>query len=70
MLIGRNVMMIMYDKKISQKELAHAIGVSEMMVSKIVNGHKNPSVEKLVKIASVLGCTVDELLQDEKEVVS
>ena len=63
MSIGRNIMLIAYDKKIKQKDIANAVGISEMMMSKIVNGQKNPSVEKLVLIAAFLDVSVDELVK-------
>ncbi|MBR6744347.1 MAG: helix-turn-helix transcriptional regulator [Clostridia bacterium] len=53
-----------YDKNISLKELAEAAGVSGAMMTKIVKGEKNPSVEKFARIAAKLGVTMDELAKD------
>lgn len=55
---------------LSQDELAKKIGVSQSSVAKWENCDNNPRCNLLPKIASILGCSVDELLQDEKEVVS
>lgn len=63
MSIGRNIMILSFDKHITQKELADAAGVTESMISKIINAGKVPSVKKLSKIAEKLGVTVDELLK-------
>ncbi len=55
---------------LTQVELSHLLGVDRSTVSCWETGVSFPRSEKLVELASVLGCTVDELLQDEKEVVS
>lgn len=67
MSLGRNIRVIAFDKGISHKQLAEAAEMSEAMFSKIIHGEKTPSVPKLIKIAKLLGVTVDELLK-EKEV--
>ena len=64
MSIGRNIRIMAYDKNISLKELAEAAGVSGAMMTKIVKGEKNPSVEKFARIAEKLGVTMDELARD------
>lgn len=63
MSLGRNLTIILYDKKMSQKELAQKIGISESVMARIVNDKKMPSVEKLVRISNELGVTTDELLK-------
>lgn len=64
MSIGRNIRIMAYDKNISLKELAEEAGVSSAMMTKIVKGEKNPSVEKFAKIAKKLGVTMDDLARD------
>jgi transcriptional regulator with XRE-family HTH domain len=51
-------------KGISQKEFASALGVTESAVSHWESGRYLPTTNKLQKIASILDCTVDELLKD------
>ena len=63
MSLGRNIRIIAYDKNISLKTLADEAGVSQAMMTKIVQGKKNPSVPKLVKIANKLGVSLDDLLK-------
>jgi transcriptional regulator with XRE-family HTH domain len=55
--------MLLYDKKVSQKELATAAKVSEKTISKLVNGLQSVSVDTLSNIAEYLGVSVDELLK-------
>ena len=66
MSIGRNIRIVAYDKNISLKELAEAAGVSGAMMTKIVKGEKNPSVEKFARIAEKLGVTMDDLAKDTR----
>ena len=58
---GRKLMDVIYDRGISQHDLAEAIGVSTIMISKYVNGKTSPSSYTLSKLAKVLECTVSEL---------
>ena len=59
--VGRNLNRILYDKKISQSELASVAGVSEAAISKMMNGTKVPSAEKMTIIEKYLGVSHEEL---------
>ena len=61
--LGRNLHLLLYDKRMTKTELAEKTGVSQAMISSIVLGQKKPGVETLIKIANVLGVSVDELIQ-------
>lgn len=61
--LGRNLHIVLYDKKMSKIDLARRVGTSGQMISYIVKGEKIPSAQLLVKIANVLNVTVDELLK-------
>ena len=47
---------------LSQRELADKLGVAQPTVSAWENGDGYPRVEKLMQLAQILGCTVDDLL--------
>ena len=47
----------------TQSELAKQIGVSKAAISMWENGERNPNIEMLKKIAKILNCTTDELLE-------
>ena len=47
--------------KISQLELARAVGVSRQTINMIENGKYNPSLKLCVNIAKTLGTTLDTL---------
>ena len=49
----------------TQKELAKKISVSTKCISMWETGDRNPSISMLKKLAEVLGCTADKLLDTE-----
>ena len=57
-----NLYRLMYENKITQKQLAESIGASQSNVSDWLNGKTLPSAEKLVAIADFFNVTVDYLL--------
>lgn len=61
--LGRNIHIILFDKKMTRMELAEKVGISQQMVSAIVQGDKSPKAETLIKIAKALGVTVDDLIK-------
>ena len=52
--------------KLSQKEVANAVGVNPSGISNYENGERTPSVEVLMSLASLFHCSVDYLLGIEK----
>lgn len=64
MCIGKNIRTIAFDKKIKQRELAEAAGISESIMSKIVHGEHKPSLRVIMAIAKKLECTIDELVKE------
>jgi len=49
-------------RRITQAEFARQMGVSQPTVWAWMNGTKTPTADKLVRIADLIGATVDELL--------
>ncbi len=52
--------------KLSQKEVANAVGVNPSVISNYENGERTPSVEILMALASLFHFSVDYLLGIEK----
>lgn len=52
--------------KLSQKEVAQAIGVSPSVVSNYESGERTPSVECLMALAGLYRCSTDYLLGIDK----
>ena len=50
------------EKGITQAELATRLGITQSAVAQWEKGITKPAIDKLLKIAEYLGCTVDELL--------
>lgn len=61
-LIGRRVKESRIQKQMSQAELAERIDMSVSYISHIETAKKQASLESLVRIANVLGITVDHML--------
>ena len=59
---GLRLQRIMDKKWISQGELAEMVGTSQQVISLYVKGQRSPNLLMAKKIATVLGCKVDDLL--------
>ena len=51
---------------LTQAQFAKRLNVSQQIVARWESGKSFPHVSRLVDIASVLNCTVDELLKEEE----
>ena len=61
-LLGKRVHELRAAKKWSQEEFAHISGLHRTYIGQIERGEKNISFGNLLKVASVLGVTLSELL--------
>ena len=52
-------------KQLTQEELARLLGVDRSAVARWETGSNLPRAEKLITLAKVFGCSLDELLTDE-----
>ncbi|MEE1049108.1 MAG: helix-turn-helix transcriptional regulator [Clostridia bacterium] len=64
MSLGKNIRNLAFDKKITQKDLAKAAGISEALVAMHVHGKKIPSLRVMLAYAKKLGCTLDDLVKE------
>lgn len=46
---------ILFEKKITQRDLANMTGISEVTISRIANGHRMCKLNQLIRIADALG---------------
>ena len=58
---------IRQEANLSIKLLSDQMGVSPQAVGKWERGEAYPRAELLPKLASVLGCTIDELFDERRE---
>ncbi|MGV3085296.1 MULTISPECIES: helix-turn-helix transcriptional regulator [Enterococcus] len=65
--LGKRLLELSVEKGISQRELATMIGVTETTVSRYIKGTREPKIEILSNLATVLDTTIDDLIGEEKE---
>ena len=70
MSIGENIKRLRKEKNISQIVLAEKVGISQPMLAQIERGTKTVTLPIGKLIAEVFGCTVDDLLNDDKRVLN
>lgn len=63
--VGDRIKAIRETKKMTQEQLALKAGISKGFLSDLENKNKNLSSQSLLKIANVLGASVDYLLSGE-----
>ena len=61
--IGNNLHVLLKERKMSQKQLADAIGVDINSISKWMNGYMQPSNYSVYKAAKVLGVPMERLME-------
>lgn len=57
-----NIKEIRLRKGLSQAEVAKALGVSSVVFSRYETGTRQPSIDMLIQLADIFGCSVDHLL--------
>lgn len=57
----------MSERNVTSAWLAEQVGISKVAVSNIVTGKSSPSLDNLLKIASILNVPITELIGEEKE---
>lgn len=64
-IIGDNIRRIREEKRLSQKELAAAIGVAPTQYSRVETGKVMPALKTLIKIAKTLDVPLDALVNND-----
>lgn len=63
--LGSRIAELRSRKGILQKDLAEQAGISVSFLSEVENGHRTPGAEILLRIADVLGASLDYLVRGE-----
>ncbi len=50
-------------KGLTQRELSKQLGVTQPTITQYENGVRKPDIVTLKKLAAILGCTTDQLLE-------
>ena len=64
---GKNIAVIRKKRKITQEELAQALSINTITLSRWENGHFEPKASMIKKLCDVLCCTESELLNSNQE---
>lgn len=68
-IFGKRLQMVLQEKNISARQLASGTNITEVTISRYINGTRTPKIGELSKIAVFLGCSADYLigLDEQKE---
>ena len=61
--IGRNIEQKLKEAGITQRELAERVNITEVTISRYINGGRIPKAPALLAIARALNCVIESLLQ-------
>ena len=61
-IFGDNLVSLLRDARMSQRELADATGLTEATISYYINKKKLPGLKAIINIAYALDISVDELI--------
>lgn len=61
-IFGDNLVSLLQETRMSQRELADAAGLSEATISYYIHKRKIPSLKAIINIAYAFSITVDELI--------
>ena len=56
-----NLRRMMWDARMTQRELSDLSGLSEACVSRYLNGTRAPNFKALINLSYVFGCSIDDL---------
>lgn len=60
--MGQRILELLEQKDMKQKDLAQKLGITEVSVSRYINGTHTPHTDIVVKMADILGVSADYLL--------
>lgn len=61
-IFGDNLVSMLQENRMTQKELADACGLSEGTISAYIHKKKLPGVKALINMADVFCCSLDDLM--------
>lgn len=68
--VANRLSMMLEEKNMTQRKLSELIGVSEVTISRYLNGSRSPKADIIIDIANALDVSVDYLLgrEDQKNI--
>jgi transcriptional regulator with XRE-family HTH domain len=67
--VGKRIKLLRQQKGVSQEYLGERLGVTRSFISRMENGKRPISLDKIERIADVLDVEVDDLLIDKNEII-
>lgn len=67
MSVGENIRRTRLEQGMTQAYVAEQAGITQAMLCQIERGTKNPSLQVGKEIADILGCKMEELLEDTQD---
>src|SRR6185369_5769128 len=67
--LARNLASLRHSRRLTQAALAKTAGLPRSTIANLESGEGNPSLAVLVKVATVLGVPIDELLASPRAMV-
>ena len=64
--LSKNIKFLRQKNKMTQEDLANAVGVSRQTINAIEKGDYNPSINLCIAICKTLGCKLDDLFWPEQ----
>lgn len=64
---GKNITYLRKKQMITQEELAHILGITNITLSRWENGHFEPNATSIKKLCEALHCTESELLNGQPD---
>lgn len=61
-IFANNLVDILKDANMTQRELADAVGVTEATISRYIGRQRIPSTKNIINIAHVLDCDINDLI--------
>lgn len=61
--VGGNIYSRMKQQDITQRELASRVGLTEVTMSRYINGLRQPTAYALYRISRALGCKMEDLMR-------
>lgn len=65
-IVAANLRRLMYEKGVTQTDMAKALGFTKQSVSNWMNGEHLPRMNKMDKICEYLGCKRSDLMEVDK----
>lgn len=61
-IFSKNLLCLLNESRLSQKDLSYLTGISEASISGYINGRVRPGVKAIINISNVFGISIEELI--------